>query len=69
MKPPKGPFWAWTDIDGTGERWRLAFVTQGECLGDRAIIHYPMDDFEDYWYEDDWEPDMIRLIRPPKSEP
>lgn len=62
MKPPKGPFWAWIDFDGSGEKWHLAFITHD---GDQPIINYPMDEFEDYWYDDDWTEEEIKLIETP----
>jgi hypothetical protein len=62
MKPPKGPFWAWIDIDGSGEKWHMAHVTTD---GEASEIHYPLDDFDDYWYDDDWEHDDIRPINTP----
>jgi hypothetical protein len=65
-RPPTGPFWIWTDIDGSGSDWHLAHVTAG---GDPAEyeIHYPLDDFIDFFYLDEWEPHEIRLIRKPKA--
>ena len=61
---PKGPFWAWIDIDGEGEKWHLAFLKAGD---DGTKICYPMDDFEDYWYADDWDREAIRPIREPAA--
>lgn len=63
MKPPKGPFWAWTDI-GDGLDWHLAFVDGDD---DSPTIHYPMDGFDDYWYGDDWDPSEIKPIRKPQQ--
>jgi hypothetical protein len=68
MKAPKGPFWIWNDIDGEGCKWRLAHVRPADgTAGLEQEIHYPLDDFDDYWYDDDWEPEDIVLIRQPKG--
>lgn len=64
MKTPKGPFWIFCDIDGNGDKWRIAFIRHD---GEYPMIVYPMDDFEDFWYDDDWTPEEIKLIRTPKS--
>lgn len=64
---PKGPFWIWTDIDGEGEKWRLAHVTGS---GSGAEIHYPMDDFRDYWYPDEVEPwEIVEIVQPHPPKP
>lgn len=60
MKPPQGPFWAWTDI-GAGLKWHLCVIVPG----DRPMIRYLTEDFEDYWYDDDWDEAEIVLIEPP----
>lgn len=65
MKPPKGPFWAWTDI-GSGYKWYLCLVTAGE--DETPIIKYLTGDFEDYWYDDDWDEDDIILIETPERK-
>jgi hypothetical protein len=63
MKPPKGLFWAWIDIDGGGKKWRLAHITGSSS---EPKIHYPLDGFEDYWYDDDFEEGDIVLIERPQ---
>lgn len=65
MKPPLGPFWAWTDI-GTGIQWHLCYVTQDSEPPDPPTMFYPLADFTDYWYDDDWQPEEIRPIRKPR---
>ena len=62
MKPPKTPFWAWTDI-GSGLKWHLC-VIRGSA--DEPMIYYVQEDFEDYWNDDDWTEDEIKPIQPPK---
>lgn len=62
MKPPKGPFWAWQDIN-SGLKWHLC-VMRGSA--DQPMIYYIGEDFEDYWYDDDWEGGDIVKIKPPK---
>lgn len=61
MKPPKGPFWAWTDI-GAGLKWHLCVITPGS---DGPMIKHLTEDFEDYWYDDDWDEDEIVTIKAP----
>jgi hypothetical protein len=38
-------FWIWTDLDGMGERWRLA--VQGGDGEDLDTLRFPFDDFSD----------------------
>lgn len=52
-----GPFFIWTDIDGGGDRWYLAFATYAPSRlhdSDQEQIFFPLDDFHDYAenYED-----------------
>ena len=63
MKPPTGPFWAWTDI-GTGLQWYLAII-RGTAKD--PMICYVQEDFEDYWYDDDWDEEEIKTIRRPPA--
>jgi hypothetical protein len=67
IKPPTGPFWIWTDLDGNGEAWRLAHLTPGDTAGEWEI-HYPIDDFDDYFYPEEWSRRDIRVIRQPKPK-
>ncbi len=62
MKPPKGPFWAWTDI-GTGLEWYICVI---EIEDDKPMINYLSGDFQDYWYDDDWDASEIKTIRKPE---
>lgn len=63
MKPPKGPFWAWTDI-GAGLKWHLCVIVPGDDE-DKPMIKYLTEDFEDYWYDDDWDATEIKTLRTP----
>lgn len=55
-------FWIWIDIDGNGEKWHLAYLTKD---GEESMIHYPLDDFEDYWYGDEREDgEIVRIEQP-----
>lgn len=57
-------FWAWTDI-GEGFDWYLCAIVPGENK-DSPMIKYLTEDFEDYWYDDDWGGEDIRLCQKPK---
>ena len=63
MKPPKTPFWAWNDIGG-GMKWHLC-VIRGSA--DEPMIYYVGEDFEDYWNDDDWDEQEIKLIKTPAT--
>ena len=62
MKPPKGPFWAWNDIN-TGLKWHVC-VIRGSSK--EPMIYYVTEEFEDFWYDDDWEDGYIVEIKPPE---
>ncbi len=62
MKPPRTPFWALADI-GSGLKWHLCII-RGNV--EEPMIYYIGEDFEDYWYDDDWEREDIKLIKKPK---
>lgn len=64
MKPPKGLFWAWTDI-GSGFDWYLCKIT-GSASEPMIAYLSDSDGFEDYWYDDDWDEDEIIPIEKPK---
>ena len=63
MKPPKTPFWAWNDI-GSTLKWHLCVI---RGCAEQPMIYYAEDDFEDYWNEDDFSPEEIKLIKVPAS--
>lgn len=64
MKPPKGAFWAWTDI-GSGLKWHLCLINWEDST--TPMIKYLGEDFEDYWYDDDWKAEEIVEIQPPAA--
>lgn len=64
MKPPKGPFWAWTDI-GAGLKWHLCVIAPGD---ESPMIKYLTEDFDDYWREDEWDEDDIVAIEAPAPQ-
>ena len=67
FKRPEGLFWLHTD-NGDGERWHLCQIKmspQGNVM--KPMLQYVTEDFEDYWYDEDWCPEDIREIEPPKD--
>jgi hypothetical protein len=65
MKPPKGPFWAWSNYDGIGLKWHLCVVR--DRLPHRPTITYLVENLDDDWYDDDWEEHEIVLVPVPKA--
>jgi len=63
MKPPKTPFWAWNDI-GEGAKWHLCIIVPSD--DETPMMKYLVDDFEDYWYDDDWDESQIKKLRTPE---
>lgn len=67
MKPPTTPFWAWNDI-GAGWRWYLCIIRRNDIGDEPPTMAYVEEEFDDYWYDDDWSKDDIRVINPPKPK-
>jgi len=62
-KPPKVVFWAWTDI-GDGYDWYLCAIIRDDDK--KPMIKYLTEDFEDFWYDEDWTPEDIKLCAKPE---
>ena len=56
--PNAQQFWVFCDIDGQGEKWRLA-IARDQSDGE-AGIYFPHDDFDDYCNYQDCDAVEIR---------